>query len=95
MQRGGGMAANGASRSFRASRRRSPDERTAVAEQPTWELIATGVCGLPAGRSSRVYRGYVRHRRGEEQPGELPYTPYRIPVYSNVEDKVSARYVRS
>jgi hypothetical protein len=42
-----------------------------------------------------LYRGYVRHRRGEEQPGELPYTPYRIPVYSNVEDKVSARYVRS
>ena len=42
-----------------------------------------------------LYRGYVRHRRGEEQPGELPYTPYRIPVYSNVEGKVSARYVRS
>ena len=37
----------------------------------------------------------VRHRRGEEQPGEPPYTPYRIPVYSNVEVKVSARYVRS
>src|SRR5262249_27754224 len=36
-----------------------------------------------------------RHRRGEEQPGELPYTPYRIPVYSNVEGKVSVRYVRS
>jgi hypothetical protein len=42
-----------------------------------------------------LYRGYVHHRRGEEQPGELPYTPYRIPVYSNVEGKVSARYVRS
>jgi len=42
-----------------------------------------------------LYRGYVRHRRGEEQPGELPYTPYRIPVYSNVEGKVSVRYVRS
>src|SRR5207253_10712589 len=41
-----------------------------------------------------LYRGYVRHRRGEERPGELPYTPYRIPVYSNVEGKVSARYVR-
>jgi len=27
-----------------------------------------------------LYRGYVRHRRGEEQPGELPYTPYRVPV---------------
>jgi Taurine catabolism dioxygenase TauD, TfdA family len=44
---------------------------------------------------SALYRGYVRHRRGEEQLGELPYTPYRIPVYSNVEGKVSARYVRS
>lgn len=43
----------------------------------------------------RLYLGYVRHRRGEEQPGELPYTPYRIPVFSNVEGKVSTRYVRS
>src|ERR1051325_2010357 len=42
-----------------------------------------------------LYRGYVRHRRGEEQPGELPYTPYRVPVYSNINGKVSARYVRS
>src|SRR5207302_298092 len=42
-----------------------------------------------------LYRGYVRHRRGEEQPGELPYTPDRIPVYSNVEGKVSVHYVRS
>ncbi len=42
-----------------------------------------------------LYRGYVFHRRGEEQPGELPYTPYRVPVYSNTEDKVSARYVRT
>ncbi|HTZ35067.1 MAG TPA: TauD/TfdA family dioxygenase [Stellaceae bacterium] len=43
----------------------------------------------------RLYRGYTFHRRGEEQPGELPYTPYRVPVYSNVEDRVSARYVRT
>ena len=43
----------------------------------------------------RLYRGYVPHRRGEEQPGELPHTPCRIPVYSNVEGKVSARYVRT
>jgi len=42
-----------------------------------------------------LYCGYVRHRRGEEQLGELPYTPYRIPVFSNVEGKVSVRYVRS
>ena len=43
----------------------------------------------------RLYRGYVWHRRGEEQPGDLPYTPYRVPVYSNTEDRVSVRYVRS
>jgi hypothetical protein len=42
-----------------------------------------------------LYRGYVFHRRGEEQLGELPYTPYRVPVYSNTEGKVSARYVRT
>jgi TfdA family taurine catabolism dioxygenase TauD len=43
----------------------------------------------------RLYRGYVFHRRGEEQPGELPHTPYRVPVYSHIEGKVSARYVRT
>lgn len=44
---------------------------------------------------ARLYHGYVFHRRGEEQPGDLPYTPYRVPVYSDVEGKVSVRYVRS
>jgi hypothetical protein len=43
----------------------------------------------------RLYRGYVFHRRGEEKPGDLPYTPYRVPVYSHIEGKVSARYVRT
>ena len=43
----------------------------------------------------RLYRGYTFHRRGEEKPGDLPYTPYRVPVYSNTEGKVSARYVRT
>jgi len=43
----------------------------------------------------RLYRGYSFHRRGEEQPGELAYTPYRVPVYSNTEGSVSARYVRT
>jgi len=46
-------------------------------------------------RLERLYRGYAFHRRGEEQPGDLPYTPYRVPVYSNTEGKVSARYVRT
>src|SRR6516162_9191935 len=43
----------------------------------------------------RLYCGYVFHRRGEEKPGDLPHTPYRVPVYSNTEGKVSARYVRT
>jgi len=43
----------------------------------------------------RLYRGYSFHRRGEEQPGELAYTPYRVPVYSNTEGSVSARYLRT
>jgi hypothetical protein len=43
----------------------------------------------------RLYRGYVFHRRGEEQPGEQPYTPYRVPVFSSVDGYVSARYVRT
>lgn len=43
----------------------------------------------------RLYRGYVFHRRGEEQPGELPYTPYRVPVFSNIDGSISARYVRT
>jgi hypothetical protein len=43
----------------------------------------------------RLYLGYVRHRRGEHKPDDLPYTPYRVPVFSNVDGKVSARYVRT
>jgi hypothetical protein len=43
----------------------------------------------------RLYRGYIFHRRGEEKPGDLPYTPCRVLVYSNTEGKVSARYVRT
>jgi hypothetical protein len=44
---------------------------------------------------ARLYRGYVFHRRGEEKPGDLPHTPYRVPVYSNTDGRVSARYVRT
>ncbi len=43
----------------------------------------------------RLYQGYVFHRRGEEQPGELPYTPHLVPIFSNTDDQVSARYVRT
>src|ERR1700737_3660713 len=43
----------------------------------------------------RLYRGYAFPRRREGKPGDLPYTPYRVPVYSHIEGKVSARYVRT
>jgi len=42
-----------------------------------------------------LYRGYAFHRRGEEQPGDLPFTPHRVPVFSNTEGMISARYVRT
>lgn len=44
---------------------------------------------------ARLYRGYAFHRRGEEQPGELPYTPYLVPVFSDTHGCISARYVRT
>jgi hypothetical protein len=43
----------------------------------------------------RLYRGYVWHRRGEERPGDVPVTPYLVPVFCNVDGQVSVRYVRS
>jgi Taurine catabolism dioxygenase TauD, TfdA family len=43
----------------------------------------------------RLYRGYVYHRRGEEQPGDLPVTPHPVPVFSRVGGDVSVRYVRT
>lgn len=41
-----------------------------------------------------LYRGFRNHRRGEEQPGEDPITPHRVPVFSNVHGNVSLRFVR-
>src|SRR5215470_10307801 len=38
----------------------------------------------------RLYRGYVFHRRGEEKPGDLPHTPYRVPLYSNTGGSLGA-----
>src|SRR5215468_7651612 len=43
----------------------------------------------------RLYRGYVYHRRGEERPGDLPVTPHPVPVFCNIDGKVSVRYVRT
>lgn len=42
-----------------------------------------------------LYRGYHYHRRGEEQPGEAPITPHKVPVLACLDGKVSARYVRA
>ena len=43
----------------------------------------------------RLYRGYTYHRRGEEKPGDPPVTPHLVPIFSNVDGKLSIRYVRS
>lgn len=43
----------------------------------------------------RLYRGYTWHRRGEQRPGDPPVTPHLVPIFSNVDGKVSVRYVRS
>lgn len=40
-----------------------------------------------------LYRGFRYHRFGEEGPGEDPVTPHRIPVLSEMDGYVSARYV--
>jgi len=41
-----------------------------------------------------LYRGFPYHRAGEEAPGEAPVTPWNVPVFSYLEGKMSARYVR-
>ncbi|MFO1159992.1 MAG: TauD/TfdA family dioxygenase [Reyranellaceae bacterium] len=43
----------------------------------------------------RLYRGYTWHRRGEQKPGDPPVTPHLVPIFSNIDGKVSIRYVRS
>jgi alpha-ketoglutarate-dependent taurine dioxygenase len=39
-------------------------------------------------------RGFRCDRRGEEAPEDDPVTPYRVPVFSEVEGVVSGRFVR-
>lgn len=41
-----------------------------------------------------LYRGFRYHRRGEEQPGEEPITPHRVPVFSRSGEAVSCRLIR-
>ncbi|HSI58215.1 MAG TPA: TauD/TfdA family dioxygenase [Ideonella sp.] len=42
-----------------------------------------------------LYRGFHHHRIGEEAPGEVPATPYRVPVFAVEEGALSCRYLRS
>ncbi len=41
-----------------------------------------------------LYRGFHYHRLGEEGPGEEPVTPFRVPVFANVDGEISVRYQR-
>ena len=41
-----------------------------------------------------LYRGFPYHRAGEEAPGEAPVTPWNVPIFSYLEHKLSARYIR-
>ena len=40
-----------------------------------------------------LYRGFRYHRFGSEEPGQEPVTPHHVPVLSEKDDVVSARYV--
>jgi hypothetical protein len=42
-----------------------------------------------------LYRGLHHSRMGEEADGASPATPYRVPVFANVDGAVSCRYLRS
>lgn len=42
-----------------------------------------------------LYRGYHYHRLGEESEGEAPVTEWRMPVFTNVDGDLSARYLRT
>jgi len=42
-----------------------------------------------------LHRGYHYHRLGEEGPDEESSTPYRVPVFSTIENQLSCRYQRA
>ena len=44
---------------------------------------------------SVLYKGFYWHRYAEEAPGAAPVTPWRVPVFSSCEGKVSCRFIRS
>jgi hypothetical protein len=41
-----------------------------------------------------LYRGFAWHRYGEEGAGASPLTPWRVPIFSECEQRVSCRYIR-
>ena len=42
-----------------------------------------------------LYRGYQYHRLGEEADGEEIFTPYRVPIFANVDGQISVHYQRT
>ena len=42
-----------------------------------------------------LFDGYYYHRFGEEQPGESPVTPHKVPVFSECEGCFSVHYLRA
>ncbi len=41
-----------------------------------------------------LYAGFPYYRSGEQGPGEAPVTPWKVPVFSFLDGKLSARYIR-
>lgn len=41
-----------------------------------------------------LYEGFPYYRSGEQGPGEDPVTPWNVPVFSYIDGKLSARYIR-
>jgi Taurine catabolism dioxygenase TauD, TfdA family len=42
-----------------------------------------------------LYRGYQYHRLGEEAEGADVFTPFRVPVFANVDGQISVHYQRT
>jgi len=41
-----------------------------------------------------LYEGFSYYRSGEQGPGEAPVTPWNVPVFSFLDGKLAARYIR-
>jgi hypothetical protein len=42
-----------------------------------------------------LYRGFPQHRRSEQQPGQPDVTPYDVPIFSNVNGRISINFTYS